>query len=371
MKHISQRLPIFFHYSWVGILLCISIGCASVTSAPNEGAEPLNAATDKNIPDTSKLIPTGWRETLISVTDLDAMVGFYTEVLGWEVRNSGAVPTEMLAAWALPKYASARYALVANPKTNRGFVRIIDFDGVDQVRIRDHAQSWETGGIYNMNIRVADIADIAPDVTEVGWQAPSAPVQFTFGPFIVWEWIPRHKDGVRIAFSERVAPPLEDWPNLKISSRSFNSTQIVADFDRSIDFYQGILGFDTYLDHRGVSESAAEHVLGLSHEAMTSIEREVRIVNPGATAIDGSIEILAFDGYSGRDFSERAVPPNLGNLMLRFPVPDVDALADYLERKGVTLEYEPTETILAPYGAVKIIAIRAPEGAWLEFFEEI
>lgn len=63
----------------------------------------------------------------------------------------------------------------------------------------------------------------------------------------------------------------------------------------------------------------------------------------------------------GRDFSERAAPPNLGNLMLRYPGPDVDALSEHLEENGITLEYAPVSTTLAPYGKVKLIAIRVSD----------
>ncbi|MFK7888800.1 MAG: VOC family protein [Gammaproteobacteria bacterium] len=312
----------------------------------------------------------GWREAVISVTDVDAWAAFYVDVLGWEVREQGQVDSRTLAAWRLPAEASARFAMVANPKSDRGFVRIIDFHGVTQTRIRPHAQAWESGGIYNMNVRVADIAAIEAAVTRAGWQAPSAPVNFIFGPFNVWEWIPRHPDGVRMAFAQRVEPPLEGWPHLKVSSRTFNSTQIVSDMARAVAFYQGVLGFKTYLEHQGASEAAADHVLGLSHQAMTQVVRDVRIVSPSGEN-DGSVELLLFKDYSGRDFSKRAVPPNLGNLMLRYPVQSIASLAEHLTAAGVELVVSPTSTRIAPYGNVRMLAVQAPDGAWLEFFETL
>ncbi|MEM6683332.1 MAG: VOC family protein, partial [Pseudomonadota bacterium] len=173
------------------------------------------AGENVNIPDTSALIPDGWREAVVSVRDLEAMATFYQRDLGWELRSTGPVPAATLKAWGLPSAARARFALVANANTDRGFVRILEFNGVPQQRIRSHDQAWETGGIYNMNIRVADMAATAAKVTDAGWQGPSDPVQFSFGPFVVQEWIPRHTDGVRIAFVGRVKPPLQNWPNLK------------------------------------------------------------------------------------------------------------------------------------------------------------
>lgn len=336
-------------------------------------AEPAKGAPLKevSIPDTSKLIPSGWRETVISVRDVDQTVAFFTGTLGWELRTSGQVDRAQLDAWGLPPEASARFALVANPTTDRGFVRIVAFKGVEQRRIREHDVPWETGGIFNMNIRVADMDQIERDATNAGWQGVSRPVTFTFGPFVVSEWIPRTSDGVRVAFIKRVSPPLEGWPELVTSSRTFNSTQIVANLDRALAFYQGVLGFQTYMTTRGPSEKPGDYVLGLSHEAMVDITREVRIVSPPGFGNDGSVELLEFEGYSGRDFAEHAKPPNLGNLMLRFPVPDLDPLVVYLKSKGVELEYAPVESELKPYGRVRITAIRAPDGAWLEFFQEL
>ncbi len=368
------------HLAVLSALIISLNGCDNLGSSTPLQDHPSNTTQDTNtrgfapevqpIADTSALIPSGWRETVISVTNLDEMTAFYTDILGWEIRSQGTVPSKTLKAWNLPASTKARFSLVANPASISGFVRIIDFDGVEQVRIRNHSQAWETGGIYNMNIRVNDMNLTAHEVTNAGWQAPSAPVRFSFGPFIVKEWIPRHKDGIRIAFIERVTPPLEGWPNLKTTSRTFNSTQMVANMSRALEFYQGILGFKTYLEHRAPSDSQSEHVLGMSKQAMVSVTRDIRIVNPTGEN-EGSIELLQFENYSGRDFSERATPPNLGNLMLRFPVPDIEKLATYLIDEGVALEYEPITTSLAPYGQVKLIAIRAPDGAWLEFFEEL
>lgn len=358
-----------FTRTFTALALTLSLAaCTSVTAQDAVSPAAQTSRTALVVADTGGLIPEGWRETVLSVSNLEEMVAFYTDVLDWEVRSAGMVDRALLDAWGLPASASARYTLVGNPNTERGFVRILDFGGVDQVRIRSHDQAWESGGIYNMNIRVSDMAATSQKITDAGWQAPSAPVNFTFGPFIVWEWIPRHKDGVRVAIMERVKPILTDWPNLKTASRTFNSTQIVSDMEKTLAFYQGVLGFSSYLESRSASAEPADHVLGLSREAMTRIVRDVLILNPGGSN-EGSVEVLAFEGYSGRDFSSRSMPPNLGNLMLRYRVPDADSLATYLSAKGVSTRYGVVKTTVAPYGQVKILAIQSPDGAWLEFFE--
>ena len=72
--------------------------------------------------------------------------------------NERLVASVQIEAWGLPPTASARFALMANPGSETGFIRLIDFDGVEQVRIRSHDQPWETGGIFNNNMRVSDMA---------------------------------------------------------------------------------------------------------------------------------------------------------------------------------------------------------------------
>ena len=79
--------------------------------------------------------------------------------------------------------------------------------------------------------------------------------------------------------------------------------------------------------------------------------------------------MLAFRGVEGRDFSEQAVPPNLGMLALRFPVRGMDAFMRHLKQRDIPLSGGPALLDLQPYGEVRIIGIKAPNGSLLEFFE--
>jgi catechol 2,3-dioxygenase-like lactoylglutathione lyase family enzyme len=85
---------------------------------------------------------------------------------------------------------------------------------------------------------------------------------------------------------------------------------------------------------------------------------------------EGSVELLRFEGAEGRDVSSRAVPPNLGILMLRFPVGDIDAFAAHAASEGIEIVMPPLTVELAPYGVRKLLAVRGPGGAWIEFFED-
>jgi hypothetical protein len=187
------------------------------------------------------------------------------------------VDETVLAAWGLGPGVTAQQVLLGNPGTERGFVRLVRFEGADQVQIRPNAQTWETGGILDFNVRVADMARKAGQVQAAGWIGHSDPVRFSFGPYTVVEWIPVGPDGVSLAMIERVAPPLEGWPALREFSRTFNSTQVVRDLDAALAFYGGVLGFQPYLEARSTTPSPGENVLGLPWEMAQQVNRRVWI----------------------------------------------------------------------------------------------
>jgi hypothetical protein len=55
--------------------------------------------------------------------------------------------------------------------------------------------------------------------------------------------------------------------------------------------------------------------------------------------------------------------------LLRLPVRGLSLLAEHLRRESWPLAMPLTRVTLAPHGAVDLLAVRAPEGAWLEFYE--
>ncbi len=314
------------------------------------------------------LVAGGYHEAVFSVSDRAGYVRFFEEVAGWQVLHEGMASDDVLAAWQLPDAASAMETVVGNPGTNRGYVRLIEFTGVDQQQIRSNAQSWDTGGWFDVNSRVLDMDAMFAEYQSRDWQGASDPVQFSFGPFVVKEWLTRGPDGIVLALIERVEPPLQGWPALKKMSRIFNATQIVSDIDAARDFYIEKLGFETYLDHSGASKAAGPNVLGLPHNLATEIPREVSIVHPDGIN-EGSVELLEFVGADGADWSARATPPNLGILMLRFPVDDIDQFAAHVKARGITVAFDVTDVDFAPYGKARLMGLRGPDGVWLEFFE--
>ena len=233
----------------------------------------------------------GWDEALVSVRSFDPYHEFFTRVAGWELRAEGDVQSSQLKAWGLSDSTSARYRQYANKGGRSGLIRLLTFEGARQRLIRPDAQAWDTGGIFDLNVRVADIERVAPLMRALGWQARAPITEVSFGPYRVKEWIVRGPDGLELAMIERLEPALSGWPNLKSVSRSFNATQVVRDQAQSLAFFKEVLGFKRYLEYEGASQTAGPNVLGLPHNLTTRIRREVVILSPDGRN-EGSIELV-------------------------------------------------------------------------------
>ena len=86
------------------------------------------------------------------------------------------------------------------------------------------------------------------------------------------------------------------------------------------------------------------------------------------------MKFLNFDGAKWKRIShlQAAIPPNLGILMLRFPVYDIKKIYQLSLDEGIdVIIFSPIQVELNPYGSVKLMAVRGPGGVWLEFFEKI
>lgn len=313
-------------------------------------------------------IRTGFTEVVITTAHPDQWINFLTQHGGWEVRNRSDIPDGMSALWNISDKTKGETYLLANKGSNSGFIRLTKLDNVTQAHIRADDRPWDTGGIFDFNMRVIGLYDLRNKLLTEGWQGDSEPIQYVFGPFEVIEWIARGPDGVRIAFIERLKPALEGWPNLKSLSRVFNSTTIVKDMKTSRDFFKNVLGMKTYLVSNKPSDEPGPNVLGLPHNIATMVSRDVAILHPDGTN-EGSIELVQFVGATGADFSARAKPHNLGISALRFPVDNLDRSLRKLQEMDVSIKAAPVEMPLFPYGDIQIAGIETPDGVRLELFE--
>lgn len=309
-------------------------------------------------------------EAVAIVRNAEAVADTLVTAAGWEKHRHDTVDPALLRFWRVPDARAGQWLLGA-PGSKRGFLRLVQFDGVEQQRIRPFDQPWETGGLFDVNVRVNDLDAFYRALEPHQWHAATEPVHLeAFGHK---QWLPRGPDGVRLSPIERVgASESAAFPELRGKrgelSRAFNATQIVRNLEQAVAFYREVLGFRQVIDSPDTRLEAGANVFGLPYDQVASVRLPFAVVSADGGR-DGTLELISFEGARGRDFSERAHPPNLGMLMLRFPVVGLDALAARLRQHDVDVVGEIDSVMLPPYGIVRLLAVRGPEGMWLEFYE--
>jgi len=312
----------------------------------------------------------GWQEAVLSVSDLNRTDEFLRRVGGWVRVGSGQLNPAELALWNIPEGVTARYVLLSAGGETTGMVRLVEFSDAQQLRpLRNAARAWEVGRISGINVRIRSIDEALPDFRLAGWQGHSEPVRFSLQEFTVVEVMLTQKDGITFTPIQRVSPPLTDWNLGSGFSRPFNAFEVVADFNRSIRFYEQGLGMRTVRDESGVLGPPGPNIFGLPHDMPPRVQRRLRWLHPdGSSARDGTLAVMAFSGISGSAYAQPTTTHALGIVALRMPVDDAVAMAARLKEMGYPLASTPRTLRIHPFGTVCAFAVASPDGAWWDIF---
>lgn len=314
----------------------------------------------------------GFSESVAVVRNVDATAEEFCRLSGWHEALRCDSSSGLLQAWGLPPEAQGRECLLLPLGEKRGGLRLVELSGVgSQTEMRPNPQSWDTGGYLDLNARVEDMPRRRAEFCASGWHGTSDPVTWQFGDKQVCEWLTLNADGIALALIERLDPPLPSGSVPGGFGPLFNSTQVVRNMEESLAFYERVLGFSKLMHIcQPLMPEPAENVLGIPHNLVCILDSEIAILSPGNEMV-GSIELIKMHGLEGRDFSENARPPNLGLLALRFPVSSISELRDTLEQADIAPAFEPVEVEIPPLGSSLMMAVQAPEGAWLEFYQPL
>ncbi len=315
----------------------------------------------------------GVQEIVVSVKNLTQATQVYQSVARFEVKSEGAVDPSLAAAWGLPATTTMHDKLLGVPGVEKGLLRLVKIEGSPQVQIRSSARPYDTGGIFNFNSLVKDMDGVFEDLRDHGFQGFADPNRYTlFGKSYAGALL-RGQDGVVINLLQRVNQSYDDFPPFATMSHIINATQMVADYRESFDFFTKKLGWSVRWEASPTWPPDGSNNMGVPNSILLSgqVKEKAASFALSKEADGGTIEIFNFDGIKGRDFSDRAHPPNLGILIYRIHVRDLEAYAAEIAARGVVLHRPIVRAVIAPYGAVKLMVVRAPSGAWLEFFQQL
>ena len=313
---------------------------------------------------------TGFQEAVISVRDLETAVSTWREVGEFPVLCRARGSRALARFWGVPRDTPIDQVILKKRISDRGIVRLIKFYGLPQVVIRSSGMPWDTGGIFDLYHYVNDVDAVFERLSKRGWQAYNDPVGYVLGPFDMREVIMRGPDGEVLVLMQRNAPPYDKaafgagdgfgWP--------FNSALKTKDFDAHTRLFAEQLGWKEHLGGEALSEPPGENPSGLPWNLALTEPRVFAAYANHETDRNGSIQSIYLAGMTGKDFAEQARAPNRGILALRVPVPDLDAFAAEFTERGGEISMPAVSLDLQPYGRVKILAIRAPNGARIDFF---
>lgn len=317
----------------------------------------------------------GWKEAVTLVFDLDQWCMLADRVCGWTLGHRGIVDPRILEMWGLDSSVTGEEALFHCGSEAQGFVRFIQLDGVsDAERIRAGTTSWDTGGIFSLMVRSKNLSAVFKTALECGWTAVADPVSFEYNGRILANVILRGPDGISFGMYERVEPPLEGWDHITRMSQPFNCMQIVRNRGATRDFHRDALGFVAFVDNDTRNEKPMDSNFGIPRNLTTEVETKAAIMHPRGVpnAIDrenGRVELIEWNGLEGRDLADRATPPNLGHVGLRWAVADVSAAAKRITDAGYSLESPVQSAHFQPYGDVKMCSVRTPDGVLYDLFQ--
>lgn len=307
----------------------------------------------------------GFEEAVGLVADCDNAASRLCASLGYRVVHRGSVPAGALALMGLTGDVTAKEVLIAHPDAARGAIRLIALDGAPAPLMRDGAQAWDSGGIFDVNVRaLQDIEALHHAMGHEGFRAAAPITDWDFGTLAVREVVENDSDGICIALMQRVHPPLAGYETIGgNASWVFNSTQVVADFDKARALFVDHLGWKPVQETEGFAgQGSGDNCMGLPPALAPAITMRIGIYHPQGR-MEGSVEIIRF-GCGGHDFSA-ARPPQRGWAGLRFPVTDLADFARRMTEAGC--EVSAVQRFeWAPHGMVQAVSATTPWGARLE-----
>ncbi|XQW83435.1 VOC family protein [Thalassotalea piscium] len=311
----------------------------------------------------------GFSEVVFVVNDLQKSKTFYCDIIGWEVISEEGIETGLYDFWQLSENAIVSSCVVRAPEATEGAIRLVKITGVEQQYIRANSQIWDTGGIFDVNTRVKNVHQLSRKLHEYQWFGVNEPVEMTFGPFKVYEWLAKSHDGITHALIERLEPVLENDQQTALFSELINASMVINDHQSEKDFFTKILGFKALIHQEDTFDKAVSNVFGMPFELVATTPHVLTLLSADGTR-KGTVELASFPELTGNDFSDNAQPYNLGITCLRFPIKEMDHFIAHLTHNHI--DYISGGRLdIQPYGEVNIIAVNSPNGNRFEFFETL
>ncbi len=307
-------------------------------------------------------------ETLVA-RDLDGAVAVWRDELGWQVTARGEVGTDLAGLWGVSRDSHPRFAIVACPDTDRGFIRLVEGPTDDERGTFHHA------GLFNAELLCADVDELYARLEgsrqrrangDCGTFRPLCPPTTydlgSAGGAVSRSMATRGPGGAGVYFTTyvRVPPPRTLPPTPHLVCPMFNSALAVDDRDDAVSFFEQVLGLERRFAGY-FSEPNINRLLDLPPDGGFDM---VVYKGPG----DGLIEVDFYDQPLPRDPAVNANDLAPGNSFLTLETSGLDAVVDRAIEAG-RIAFGPTTLETLPYGGRRAAMLRGPAGSRFEIVE--
>lgn len=339
-------------------------------SCQAELANPAPAVTPPPDPLPSPVVTQPWLMATASVSNLDRTAAFFRDIGGYETLYRGPLDPAEVAALNLPEDATGEVMTLRAVGSDAGYVRLIRFDNAGRkVPTRPGARAWDTGCFWSFMVRADDLEAIYDDAIALGWntETPIAPLSFNGSELNIVVF--KGPDGLQVQAYERLNRPIpEGFTPFERLSRPFNIMQMTRDREAVRVLMEDVLGFDrVWYGPPYTDDEPVLMPLGIPQNLTTSVPYKAGIFSPQTQTLYGRMEYIEIDGLDGFDHADNCRAPNLGWLSVTYPVESAaDAKALIMER-GWPIEQDRYTTHRPSFGTLDVFAIKAPDGAMIEF----
>jgi catechol 2,3-dioxygenase-like lactoylglutathione lyase family enzyme len=268
------------------------------------------------------------------VSNLDASLGFYRDVLGLAVTNTiPFAPNDAVARFGHTEGGQSRVAVLKVPGLAMG-IELIEYKDIARTPQRPR---FVDPGAANMAFRVRDLDTLFakvrkyPGVTVLTRAAGSgqpveAPVTLTTPNGVLHAVFVQDPDGFVVEMIDTPNPPAGAPPGSVIAGSAFEAT--VRNSAQTVKFYNELLGFNLQIgaafnDNRDMASTAG---------APGASFRQSRAPIPGTTV---PFTLIEFRNIARKELSGRTQDP--GTTVLQLVVRDVTALTARLKAAGVPI----------------------------------
>lgn len=299
-------------------------------------------------------------ETLVS-RDLDGAVAAWRDQLGWQVTARGEVDGDLARLWGA-RAGYPRFALVASPGSDRGFIRLVEGPADDERGTFHHA------GLFNAELLCADVDELYARFQAAGGFRPLCPPTTydlgSAGGAVSRSMATRGPGGAGVYFTTyvKVPPPriLPKTPHLVCPM--FNSALAVDDRDDAVSFFEQVLGLDRRFAGY-FSEPNINRLLDLPPDGGFDM-----VVYKGPK--DGLIEVDFYDQALPRDpeATHETLPP--GNSFLTLETSDFDVVTGRAAEAGRVVS-APIALETPPYNGRQATLLSGPADTRFEIIETV